>query len=80
MCSFLFSTINWQVEGISDDNINKVKSSKKLLCLERQTKGSGFYQMPASWESMNVISAFIRWREFGNQSWNYPDSDLDAFW
>lgn len=36
MCSFLFSTINWQVEGISDDNINKVKSSKKLLCLERQ--------------------------------------------
>lgn len=79
MCSFLFSTINWQVEGISDDNINKVKSSKKLLCLERQTKGSGFYQMPASWESMNVISAFIRWREFGNQSWNYPDSDLDAF-
>ena len=35
--------------------------------------------MPANWDSMNVISAFIRWREYGNQSWNYPDSDLDAF-
>jgi hypothetical protein len=35
--------------------------------------------MPANWDSLNVIGAFIRWREFGAQSWNYPDSDLDAY-
>ena len=80
MCSYLYSAINWQVEGISDDNISKIKAAKSsLISFENQTKGSGFYQMSASWESMNVISAFIRWREFGNQSWNYPDSDLDAY-
>lgn len=80
MCSFLYSSINWQAEGISMDNIAKVKASKStLIMFENQTKGSGFYVMPANWDSMNVISAFIRWREYGNQSWNYPDSDFDAF-
>lgn len=80
MCSYLFSSINWQAEGVSMDNISKVKASRStLIMFENQTKGSGFYVMPATWDSMNVISAFIRWREYGNQSWNYPDSDLDAF-
>ena len=80
MCSYLFSSINWQAEGVSMDNIAKVKSSRNtLIMFENQTKGSGFYVMPATWDSMNVILAFVRWREYGNQSWNYPDSDFDAF-
>ncbi len=80
MCSYLFSSINWQAENISMDNISKVKASRStLIMFENQTKGTGFYVMPANWDSMNVISAFIRWREYGNQSWDYPDSDLDAF-
>ena len=80
MCTYLFSSINWQAEGVSMDNISKVKASRSTLVMfENQTKGSGFFVMPASWDSMNVISAFIRWREYGNQSWDYPDSDLDAF-
>lgn len=80
MCTYLFSSINWQAEGVSMDNISKVKASRSTLVMfENQTKGSGFFVIPASWDSMNVISAFIRWREYGNQSWDYPDSDLDAF-
>ncbi|MGI6110623.1 MAG: ATP-binding protein, partial [Eubacteriaceae bacterium] len=82
ICSYLLSSINWQAEGIPNDNINKVKRSSskiKLVSLENQTKGNGFYVLPASWDSMNVISAFVRWREYGMQSWNYPDSDFDAY-
>lgn len=80
MCNYLFSVINWQAEGISIDNINKVKASKStLLMFENQTKGHGFYTLPATWESMNIISAFIRWREYGKQSWDYPDSDFDTY-
>ena len=82
MCDFLMSSINWQAEGISNDNISKVKnSSVRLVTFENQSKlrTAGFYNMPANWDSMNVISAFIRWREYGSQSWNYPDSDLDAY-
>lgn len=80
MCSYLFSAINWQAQGISMDNIDKVKnSSATLVILENQTKGNGFYVLPANWNSLNVISAFVRWRIYGNQSWNYPESDFDAY-
>ena len=81
ICDFLVSSINWQAEGISSDNMAKIKaSSVRLVIFENQTKKTaGFYVLPASWETMNVISAFIRWREYGASSWKYPDSDLDAY-
>lgn len=86
MGDYLISAINWQAEGVSIDNVSKVKaaisgkSSKyKLIALENQTKGNGYYTLPASWDSLNLINAFIRWREFGNQSWNYPGSDFDTY-
>lgn len=86
MGEFLLSVINWQAEGVSLDNVSKVKaaiigkaSKYKLIALENQTKGSGYYHLPANWDSLNVINAFIRWREFGNQSWEYPGADFDIY-
>lgn len=77
---YLFSAINWQAEGISMDNAKKVKDSALLLvALEGQTKKEGLYILPATWNSINIILAFIRWKEFGNKSWNYPDADFDAY-
>ena len=86
MGDYLMSAINWQAEGISLDNVSKVKASisgksskYKLVALENQTKGNGYYILPASWDSLNLVNAFIRWREFGNQSWKYPGSDFDIY-
>lgn len=86
MGNFLMSAINWQAEGVSMDNVSKVKASisgkaskYKLVALKNQTKGNGYYILPANWDSLNVINAFIRWREFGNQSWEYAGSDFDAY-
>lgn len=86
MGDFLMSAINWQAEGVSLDNVSKVKASirgkaskYKLVALENQTKGNGYYILPATWDSLSVINAFIRWREFGNQSWKYPGSDFDVY-
>lgn len=77
---YLFTAINWQVEGISMDNARKVKDSALLLvALEGQTKKEGLYVLPAKWNSINIILAFIRWKEYGNKSWNYPDADFDAY-
>lgn len=77
---YLFTAINWQVEGISMDNARKVKDSAVLLvALEGQTKKEGLYVLPANWNSINIILAFIRWKECGNKSWNYPDADFDAY-
>lgn len=86
MGDFLMSAINWQAEGVSLDNVSKVKaaikgkgSKHKLVSLENQTTGNGYYILSATWDSLNIINAFIRWREFGNQSWKYPGSDFDVY-
>ena len=77
----LFAMINWTSEGFSADVIDKIKRTYKsnLIKLEKQTRGDGLYELPVSWESMNVLMAFVRWQHYGKESWNYPDSDLDAF-
>lgn len=79
--AFIFSAINWKSEGISADNIDKIRKTYKnnFLKLEHQLKGEGIYTLPSNWESVNVLMAFVRWREFGKESWNYPEADLDAF-
>lgn len=86
MGDFLVSAINWQAEGVSLDHVSKIKaaisgkaSKYKLVSLQNQTKGNGFYVLPANWDSLSVINAFIRWREFGNKNWNYPGADFDAY-
>lgn len=62
----MFSAIDWQAEGISMDHVNKVKKSAvKIIALENQTKGMGLYYMPANIESVIVIGAFVRWRQYG---------------
>ncbi len=77
---YLFTAINWQAEGVSMDNARKVKDSTVLLvALEGQTKKEGLYVLPATWNSINIVLAFIRWKEYGNKSWNYPDADFDAY-
>jgi hypothetical protein len=50
-----------------------------FVALEGQTKNAGLYILPANWNSINIILAFIRWKEYGNKSWNYPDADFDAY-
>lgn len=80
LCSYLSSSINWVAEGVSPDNINKVESgTRTLVALERQLKGSGFYTLPANWNSLTILEAMIRWREYGKQSWNYQDAGFDAY-
>lgn len=80
MNDFIFSAINWQIEGVTLDNVSKVKASKfKLVALENQTKGDGYYNLPANWDSLTILCAFIRRREFGNLSWKYTGSDFDAY-
>lgn len=76
---YLYTAINWQAEGISMDNAKKVKESSLFIALEGQTKKEGLYTIPATWNNLNILLAFIRWKEYGNKSWNYPDADFDAY-
>lgn len=77
---YLYSAINWQAEGVTTDNAKKVRDSSLLfVALEGQTKNEGLYVLPANWNSVDIILAFIRWKEYGKQSWNYPEADFDAY-
>lgn len=82
MCDFIRSSINWQAEGVSADNITKIKdSARRLVTFENQAKSrsEGFYVLPANSHSIQLVFAFVRWRQYGGQSWNYEGSDFDAY-
>jgi len=82
MCNFILSSINWQAEGVSADNIAKIKgSSRRLVTFENQSRlrTEGFYVLPATGHSVQILFAFVRWRQYGSQSWNYDGADFDAY-
>ncbi|QUF82106.1 ATP-binding protein [Clostridium butyricum] len=79
MCSYLYSAINWQYEGISMDNINKIKNGKNsLIGFERQKQGQDlmFVMLPADRETQSIIEAFLAWDILGKGSWNFEDAPV----
>lgn len=71
---YLFDVIDWISEGVSIDCVNKIEN-KKLVSFERQTqKSNSIIELPANLDSRRIIEAFVKWRELGNQSWQFPDS------
>lgn len=78
MCSYLYSAIDWQAEGVSMDNIDKIKKVKdRLVGFERQKRGADqmFYKLPADRETQGVIEAFLEWNVLGKRSWNFDGAD-----
>lgn len=78
MCSYLYSAIDWQAEGVSMDNIDKIKKVKdRLIGFERQKRGADqmFYKLPADRETQDVIEAFLEWNVLGKRSWNFEGAD-----
>ncbi len=79
MCSYLYSAINWQAEGISMDNINKIKSSKNsLIGFERQKQGQDlmFVMLPADRETQSIVEAFLAWDILGKGSWDFDGAPM----
>lgn len=82
MCNYLYSAIDWQAEGVSMDNIDKIKKVKeRLVGFERQKRGADlmFYKLPADRETQIVIEAFLEWNILGKRSWNFNGSDKSVY-
>jgi hypothetical protein len=78
--SYLKSSINWLSEGVPQDDLNKALSgTRNILVLERQFKGTGYYTLSSTLESLNLLEVMLRWRDFGKQSWDYQDADFDLY-
>lgn len=75
ICSFLNSAINWQLEGVSYDNIIRINKSKKrhYIGFERQRRAldDSIYILPANQKTKTIVEAFIGWRVLGKCSWGF---------
>ena len=54
---FLITAINWQVEGVSLDNLNRVKGTKDFIGFERQKRAvkNALVILPADRETQGSI-------------------------
>jgi len=82
MCNYLYSAIDWQAEGVSMDNIDKIKKVKeRLVGFERQKRGEDamFYKLTADRETQGVVEAFLEWNVLGKRSWNFDGADRRVY-
>ena len=78
---FLISAINWQVEGVSLDNLNRVKATKDFVGFERQKRAAknALTILPADRETQGVLEAFLAYVTLGNGSWNFDNSAMMVY-
>ena len=78
---FLISAINWQVEGVSLDNLNRVKATKDFVGFERQKRAAknALTILPADRETHGVLEAFLAYVTLGNGSWNFDNSAMMVY-
>lgn len=78
---FLISAINWQIEGVSLDNLNRVKATKDFIGFERQKRAvkNALTILPADRETQGVLEAFLAYVTLGNGSWNFDNSAMMVY-
>lgn len=78
---FLISAINWQVEGVSLDNLNRVKATKDFIGFERQKRAAknALTILPADRETQGLLEAFLAYVTLGNGSWNFDNSAMMVY-
>ncbi|MCI9680372.1 MAG: hypothetical protein HFI26_03190 [Lachnospiraceae bacterium] len=78
---FLISAINWQVEGVSLDNLNRVKGTKDFIGFERQKRSlkNALLILPADRETQGILEAFLAYVTLGNGSWNFDNSSMMVY-
>ena len=78
---FLISAINWQIEGVSLDNLNRVKATKDFIGFERQKRAAknALTILPADRETQGVLEAFLAYVTLGNGSWNFDNSAMMVY-
>lgn len=78
---FLISAINWQVEGVSLDNLNRVKATKDFIGFERQKRAAknALTILPADRKTQGLLEAFLAYVTLGNGSWNFDNSAMMVY-
>ncbi len=80
--NFVFASINWQQDYISNRTMRSVKDAgKRLIAFERQDRGAdkAMVQLPDSDETYHLLLAFGKWLHLGDCSWNFEESDYAVY-
>ena len=73
MNRYIYNAINWQIEGISIDNISKY-TSKEFIGFERQNKkmDKSLILLEANSETQSVLEAFLAFVTLGEgKTWDF---------
>ena len=81
MNRYIMNAMNWQIEGVSLDNISKF-TSRDFIEFERQTKkvGKSLITLQASPETQSVLESFVAFVTLGEgKTWNFEDGPWRQF-
>lgn len=77
---FIIGAIDWQIEGLSFDLRKKVSDGNHIVTLSNvSTNSKGYIKLECNRNSAELILSFIKWRVYGNGSWDYENSHFDCF-
>jgi len=77
MNRYIYNAINWQIEGISIDNISKF-TSRDFIEFERQSKkvGKSLVMLNATPQTQNVLEAFVAYVTLGEgKTWSFKGGE-----
>lgn len=79
LADYIRRSIDWQCEGISLDLIGKI-DFRSLFIFEGQTREPRYiFKFERTMDTMLVVLGFIKWKEYGKESWDYKDSYKDIY-
>ena len=77
---FIIGAIDWQIEGLSLDLRKKVSDGNHIVTLNNvSTNSKGYIKLECNRSSAELLLSFIKWRVYGNGSWDYENSHFDCF-
>lgn len=76
ICKFIFSSIEWQREGVPLISVQMVENSIcDLVSIERQDRGNkSLIDLKDSDETYQLLLCFGKWLYIGKGSWNFPEA------
>ena len=81
MNRYIYNAVNWQIEGISVDNLSKY-TSKEFIGFERQNKkiDKSLIRLEASSETQSVLEAFLAFVTLGEgKTWDFEGGPWRQF-
>lgn len=76
---FVIAAIDWQIEGLSLDLRERVRSLQFYTLSNTKTETKGYIKLEATQKNVELLLSFVKYKDYGKGSWNYENSYLDCY-